>query len=324
MKRLGILVIGLALIATACGGDDPAGEDTTTTSPATTTTTAAPTSTTTTTTTGPPTSSPTTIPPPTSTTTVTSVPSVEQYVVAYLMVDDVGAEAGPFVRPVIRQIKPTLEVARAAVNELIAGPTDDERAGIPAIHGGLPDGTQLLGLTVRDGTAWVDLSEQIEDVGGTFGEMSVLAQLVFTLTQFPTVDEVVLMIEGEAVQFYGGHGMEVAPSMSREWFLESGLVPDILIDSPAFFARADSPLVVRGIGRLFEAAADWALYDSEGLPLAEGFTMASTGGPDWGTFEFVIPYEVEREQLGALMMWEVSARDGSRIHLVEHPVWLAP
>ena len=154
--------------------------------------------------------------------------------------------------------------------------------------------------------------------------MSVLAQLVFTLTQFPTVDEVVLMIEGSAVEFYGSHGMEVTPSLSRDSFLGSGIVPDILIDSPAFFAPGASPLVVSGLGRLFEATADWVLYDGDGLPLAEGFTMASTGGPDWGTFEYTIPYQVDRAQLGALMMWEESAQDGSRTHLVEHPVWLVP
>jgi spore germination protein GerM len=290
------------MLTAACGSDDPSGEGTTTTTvPATTTS-----STTTT------------------TSTTTTVPAIDQYVRVYFMVDDVGQEAGPFIRPVIRQIAPTVAVARAALNELIAGPTPDEMAGIPAIHGGLPDGTRLLGLTIRDGTAWVDLSGEIENVGGTFGEMSVLAQLVFTLTQFPTVDDVVLMIDGTAVEFYGGHGMEVAPSMNRDYFLGSGMVPEILIDSPAFFETTGSPLLVKGIGRLFEAAADWALYDNDGLPLAEGFTMASTGGPEWGTFQFGIPYDVDREQLGALMMWEVSAEDGSRLHLVEHPVWLTP
>ena len=68
----------------------------------------------------------------------------------------------------------------------------------------------------------------------------------------------------------------------------------------------------------------WGLYDNDGLPIEEGFTMASTGGPDWGTFQFAVTYEVDTPQLGALIMWEESARDGSRIHLVEHPVWLTP
>lgn len=250
------------------------------------------------------------------------MPGVEQ-VRVYFLVDDVSGE-GPFVRPVHRDIAPTLGVARAAITELIAGPTADERATTPAISGGLPDGTELLGLTIRDGTATIDFSEEVDDIGGTFGELSVLAQIVFTLTQFPTVDDVVLLIEGDAVEDFGSHGIGIAPSMDRADFFGGGLVPEILIDDPAMFATAGSPMRVTGVGRLFEATADWALYDDDGLPLAEGFTMASEGGPGWGTFDFTISYEVDRSQLGTLMMWEESAEDGSRQHIAEHPVWLSP
>jgi hypothetical protein len=252
------------------------------------------------------------------------VPVADQYVRVYFLIDEVAGESGPFLGPVSRRIDPTIAVARAAIEALINGPTPDERAGTPAISGGLPDATELLGITISGGTARVDFSSEIEDVGGTFGETAVLAQLVFTVTQFPTVDEVVLLIEGEVVEFYGSHGMEVTPSLTRDSFLGGGLVPEILIDSPAWFAQAGSPILVSGIARAFEATVQWALYDNDGLLLEEGFTMASAGGPDWGTFQFAIPYTVETPQLGALMMWEDSARDGSPIHLVEHPVWLAP
>ncbi|NNC93790.1 MAG: hypothetical protein HKN80_15005 [Acidimicrobiia bacterium] len=315
VKRLGILLIALAMVASACGGSEAADESTTTTrSPSSTTTAPPPSSSTTTSTT-------TTT---TTTTPSTTVPVSDQYVHAYFLIDDVTGEAGPFIRPVSRRIEPTAGVAAAAVAALIAGPTADERAGTPAVSGGLPDGTELLGLTISDATARIDLSSEIEDVGGTFGEMAVLAQLVFTLTQFPTVGDVVLLIEGEAVEFYGSHGMEVTPSLTRDSFLGGGLVPEILIDRPAWFAQAGNPVVVSGIARAFEATVQWALYDNDGLLLDEGFTMASAGGPDWGTFQFAIPYTVDSPQLGAVIMWEQSARDGSAIHLVEHPVWLSP
>ncbi len=303
-KRLGIFLVALALVAAACGESEGISDQTTsTTLPAPTTTTQ---------------------PPTPATTTTTTIPVVNQYVRVYLLIDEVGGDGGPFVRPVGRIIEPTLEVARAALAALIAGPTVDEQSGTPAIQGGLPDGTELLGLTIADGIARADFSTEIEDIGGTFGETSVLAQVVFTLTQFPTVDEVVLLIEGVEVEFFGSHGMEVTPSLTRDSFLGGGLVAEILIDSPAWFAQTESPLVVTGIARAFEATVQWGLYDNDGLPIDEGFTMASAGGPDWGTFQFAVPYTVEAPQLGALMMWEDSARDGSPIHIVEHPVWLSP
>ncbi|MGI9648106.1 MAG: GerMN domain-containing protein [Acidimicrobiia bacterium] len=311
MKRLGFLLIAVTLVAAACGESDRAADDTTSTTapPVTTTTTTLP-ATSTSTTTAP--------------TTTTTVPAEPQFVNVYFMIDSVGSEAGPFVGPVTREIDPTVAVARAALEALIEGPTAGELAGTPAITGGLPAGTELLGLTIADGTARADFSAEVESIGGTFGEMSVLTQIVFTLTQFPTVDDVVIMIDGEAVELFGGHGMEIAPSLDRDALLGWGLVPEILIDQPAWFASSESPLLVSGIGRLFEATAQWALYDNDGLQLAEGFTTASTGGPDWGTFQFAIPYEVDALQLGSLMMWEESAKDGSQMHLVEHPVWLNP
>jgi spore germination protein GerM len=310
MKRLGSLLVAVALVAAACGESDPAADDTTSTTaaPTTTSTTATP-STTTSTTVAP--------------TTTTTVPAEPQFVSVYFMIDSVDG-SGPFVGPVTREIEPTVAVAGAALESLIEGPTAAELAGTPAVTGGLPAGTALLGLTIAGGTALVDFSAEVENIGGTFGEMAVLTQIVFTLTQFPTVDEVVLMIEGEEVEFFGGHGIEVTPSLTRDVLLGWGLVPEILIDQPAWFATTESPMLVSGIGRLFEATAQWALYDNDGLQLAEGFTTASTGGPDWGTFQFAIPYIVDTQQLGSLMIWEESAKDGSQMHLVEHPVWLNP
>lgn len=311
MKRLGFFLVALALVAAACGESDPSADTTSsTTSPPTTTTTTQPPTTTTSTTVAP--------------TTTTTVPAEPQFVSVYFMIDAIGGETGPFVGPVTREIEPTASVARAAIDALIAGPTAAEQAGTPAITGGMPAGTELLGLSIADGAALVDFSAEVDNIGGTFGEMAVLTQIVFTLTQFSTVDEVVLMIEGEAIESFGGHGMEVSPSLGREALLSWGLVPEILIDQPAWFASTESPLLVSGIGRLFEATAQWALYDNDGLQLAEGFTTASTGGPDWGAFQFAIPYTVDTPQIGALMMWEESARDGSQMHLVEHPVWLIP
>lgn len=96
----------------------------------------------------------------------------------------------------------------------------------------------------------------------------------------------------------------------------------ILIDTPARWAQTTSPLVVQGTARVFEGTVQYGLYDGSGLPLAEGFTTTSAGAPAFGTFEFEIAYEVDAPQLGSLILWEQSARDGSRINIVEYTIWL--
>ncbi|MHB1016535.1 MAG: GerMN domain-containing protein [Coriobacteriia bacterium] len=98
-------------------------------------------------------------------------------------------------------------VAAAAIEALIAGPTDAELTTWPAISSAIPEGTKLLGVTVADGIAKIDLSKEFESGGGTFSVTSRLAQVVYTLDQFPTIDAVEFYIEGEKVDVFSGEGL---------------------------------------------------------------------------------------------------------------------
>lgn len=98
-------------------------------------------------------------------------------------------------------------VASAAIEALIAGPTDAELTTWPAISSAIPEGTQLLGITIADGVAKVDLSKEFESGGGTFSVTSRVAQVVYTLDQFPTIDAVEFYIEGEKVTVFSSEGL---------------------------------------------------------------------------------------------------------------------
>lgn len=100
-------------------------------------------------------------------------------------------------------------VATAAVEALIDGPTDEELATWPALSSSIPDGTRLLGLTVADGIAKIDLSKEFESGGGSFSVTSRLAQVVYTLDQFPTIDAIEFYIEGTKVTTFSSEGLEL-------------------------------------------------------------------------------------------------------------------
>ena len=110
----------------------------------------------------------------------------------------------------VRSVPATDTVAKAAVVELIKGPS---RAGVATI----PADTTLLGVSIRDGVAEVDLSREFVDNhrGGSAGEKMTVYSIVNTLTEFRTVKAVRFLVEGERLDTIAGH-MDVSRPVKRE------------------------------------------------------------------------------------------------------------
>jgi hypothetical protein len=94
------------------------------------------------------------------------------------------------------------------------------------------------------------------------------------------------------------------------------------LDTPAWGEPVTSPIHVSGLSNVFEAVSQVMLTDDDGLTLFEGEVMATCGTGCWGEWEIDIPYTLDRPQLGAVIVWEYSAKDGSRIHIREYPIQL--
>ncbi len=199
MKRFMAIFSILALMAAGCGtgsvGDagpvtlPPSSTDT----PTTTTTTAGPGDPTTTTTTVPDVSDP-------------DEPADQVFVELFFVSDGISAQR------VMRAVD-TPAVAANALRSLIEGPTSVERdAGLST---SIPADTLLLGITIEDGLATVDLSREFEVGGGSLNILSRLAQVVYTLTQFPTVDEVLFHLDGKPVEVFSGEGVVLGDPVRR-------------------------------------------------------------------------------------------------------------
>jgi Immunoglobulin-like domain of bacterial spore germination/Sporulation and spore germination/Prokaryotic membrane lipoprotein lipid attachment site len=200
-------------------------------------------------------------------------------------------------QPVHREVARTPAVADAALLALLRGPEDRERAELAlttAVSGAEGDV-----VSVRDGIARVLLDRVSGDAAK--------AQLVYTLTQFPTVREV--QFEGQSRRY------------ARADF--EALTPAILVESPLPFDRVPSPLRARGTANTFEANFQYELYAPGGTKIAEDFVTATSGTGTRGTFEFAQPFAVDRSGVGKLVVLERSAADGSRIHVVEIPIQLS-
>jgi germination protein M len=233
-----------------------------------------------------------------------------------------GPQGSAGIVPVLREIPATTGVAKAAMTALLAGPNGKEGAATPRISTTIPAGTQLLGLSINNSVATVDLSREFESGGGSASVLGRLGQVVYTLTQFPSVKSVLFEVEGREVHAFGGEGAVLDGPVGRSDY--DGVLPNIFVDRPAWGAALGNPGRVSGNANVFEATFRITLLDGSGKQLVDQQAMATCGTGCRGTFDVTIRYDVPKAQWGTLRVWDGSAKDGSPQDVREYPVWLTP
>ncbi len=229
--------------------------------------------------------------------------------------------------PVLREIPRTRAVATAAMNALLAGPGAAEVAGRPAMYTTVPIETRLLGLTIANGVATVNLSREFESGGGSASVLGRLGQVVFTLTQFPTVNSVAFELDSQPVTVFSGEGVVLDHPVGRSDFIDQA--PAIWVDQPAWGAAIGNPARIVGMANVFEATFRVAIFEGTDptagrAPLVDEMAMATCGTGCWGTFDLTLPYRVTSAGWGVLRVYDLSAKDGSPENVTDYPVWLTP
>lgn len=195
------------------------------------------------------------------------------------------------VSPVRRLVPSTPAIGQAALDELQAGPTGDERSsGLSTAIGSL----RLSGLAIKDGEA--DL--------GALTHVSQLArgQIAYTLLQFPTVRKVRI-------------GDDVVDRADLE-----DVTPVILIESPLPGETVTSPVHVTGTSNTFEATM--RLEVRRGSQVLTGETVTATSGSGQrGTFSATLDVDAPPGPI-TLVAFEPSAENGQPIHTVTVPLTL--
>jgi len=121
----------------------------------------------------------------------------------------------------LRTHKPTRRVATAALEALLAGPTKSERRS--GLTTAIPGDTRLLGVGIANGVAHVDLTSDFESAAGSRALQLRLAQVVYTVTQFPTVKAVRFSLDGSPASVVSGSGSVVDGAVGRDAY--PGLAP---------------------------------------------------------------------------------------------------
>jgi spore germination protein GerM len=112
-------------------------------------------------------------------------------------------EEGAILRTrVTRPMPATSSPLADTIGVLLQGPTVDERnRGLISL---MPPGTKLLSAQIRGATAYLSFSEDFQfNQYGVEGYIGQLRQIIWTVTEFPNISNVQILIEGRRIDYLG-------------------------------------------------------------------------------------------------------------------------
>lgn len=129
----------------------------------------------------------------------------------------VNAEGQISLKSVTRSVDFSSSPLTQTISTLISGPGSDEiNKGSLSL---IPEGSRLLSARVEGGTAYLNFNEAFRfNPLGREGYLAQLKQIVYTSTEFPSIKNVQILIEGVIREYLGGEGFYIGEPLSRESF----------------------------------------------------------------------------------------------------------
>ncbi len=120
-------------------------------------------------------------------------------------------------KSVLRNVPVSKSPMTVAIHTLLEGPKAGELNN--DIFSLIPKDSKLNDARVEGGIAYLDFNEEFRfNPLGIDGYRAQVEQIVYTATEFPTVDKVQFLVEGQRVAFLGGEGFWIGEPLGREDF----------------------------------------------------------------------------------------------------------
>lgn len=199
---------------------------------------------------------------------------------------------------------------------------DDLILPTPGYYNAIPPAVEFLALGREEQTILLEVNEAFRSgAGGLLADLTMLNQIVYTVTEGTDADLVRFFVDGQVVTDFGTEGLDLTGGVTRETFLDS--LSPVLVTEPIYIG--DGLPTVTGIANVFEATVSLEIVNAAGEVTYDDFTTATCGTGCWGEYSF--PLDTPALKPGSLVrvFWN-SAEDGSRSDVVyvpfgEQAVW---
>lgn len=104
-----------------------------------------------------------------------------------------------FVVPVNTKIPWEEGIAKATLRSMVVGSEAEQKIAQSNLHGVLPEGTEIRGMAIKDGLCRIDFGKNILNTSSIEQEENMISAITYTLTEFPTINKVELLVEGQAL-----------------------------------------------------------------------------------------------------------------------------
>ena len=219
-----------------------------------------------------------------------------------------------------RSISLTGTISATALSALVGGPDVAENAA--GLSSAIPVGTKVLGLRISSGTATVDFNDAFSAPSSPGAELDRVAQVVYTLTQFPTVNHVAFEISGSTPATFASGAVSLTNAIGRNDVLAA--LPAILVETPAVGDSLHGAVRLSGLANVFEAQFNMQLVSADGKVLIDQPVHATAGSGTWGTFDVTFPFTAAAAPTSTLRIYDASMKDGSPIDEVDILLPVAP
>lgn len=177
--------------------------------------------------------------------------------------------------PVMKKIPNEPGIAKATLSMMVQSPANDMEAARLGLRTIFPEGTNI-DLDISDKVARIDLSGEIANLPDAESELNMVSAVVQTLTEFPTVETVRFLVDGQKADALV-HGTSIAGDFTRGILnlesASSGITPDEAQTVTLYFPGDANSIVVPvtrmvyGTPDINTAVLEFAKGPSESSPL---------------------------------------------------------
>ncbi|HHX22929.1 MAG: GerMN domain-containing protein [Tepidanaerobacteraceae bacterium] len=142
--------------------------------------------------------------------------------------------------PVTKDIPWVEGIAKATLDILVDREETRLELAEKDLRPSLPEGTEVIGMTIRDGVAKVDFNSNLLNTSDKKSEQNAINSIVYTLTEFPTIDRVQILVDGKRLN-ETTHGIKLEETLSRQYInLETSIESEDFIPVTLYFKGLSS------------------------------------------------------------------------------------